>query len=779
MNKKSVLAGVLCVLGVMFVNGACVSAAEKQDAASVSAIAGQGLIWFNSPAPETNPGWMQEALPIGNGRLGCMVHGGIGQENIQFNEDTLWLGDESDTGQFQNFGFVNIDFWGGTNVPKSVTGYRRELDINRSLMTVSYANGDVKYRREYFASHPANVLVFRLTADKKGAYSGSLSLKDAHNGTFKTESNCISFSGVLSGKRRAPTENYAIRLAYEAQVLVQNDGGTLATNENQIVFKNCDSLLIMLDGGTDYLNQRGKGWKQEHPHARIIDRLAKASSRSFDDLRAEHIKDYQQLSGRLSLDLGNSPDAVRNLPTRERLEAYKKGGPDPDFEELLYQYARYLMISCSRTGDMPATLQGVWNNKNNPPWRCDYHSDVNVQMNYWFVDTANLSECFTPFSEWLNSIIPVRRETTKKEFGIRGWMTRSENGIFGGATYLWVPGDAAWLAQNIWDHYAYTMDQEYLKTRAYPIIKELCEGWEDYLKEGPGGKLVSPASVSPEHGPKVEGNSYEQQLVYDLFSNYIDMSKALGVDEEYRKKVETMRGRLLGPQIGKWGQLQEWAEDLDVKGDAHRHLSHMIAVYPGRQISPLTTPKLAEAAKISMNSRGDNSTGWGMVWRSCIWSRLLDGDRAYSIIRKFIGINIYPNLWGNCNRVFQIDCNFGYAAAVNEQLIQSHLRELPVISDQLSVAREAGNLKKETENTQSAWIIHLLPALPKAWAEGSVKGLRARGGYEVDMEWKDGKLNRAVIRNISSPTGKCMVRYGDRTSELTIPAGESRGFKCN
>ena len=745
MHTKSLLASVGCVLGLLAVNGVA-HAAEKPEA-SLPGRGGQGVVWFATPATNSPKGWMQEALPIGNGRLGAMVHGGIGQEHIQFNEDTLWIGDETDTGDYQNFGYLNIDLGGGTNDMPAGAGYRRELDINRALMSITYAKEGVHYRREYFASHPANVLVFRLTADQKGAYSGSLSLQDAHHGTFLTESNRISFAGVLSGKHKAPSENYAIRLAYEAQVLIQHEGGTLTTNENQIVFKNCDSLLILLDGGTDYLNQREKGWKQAHPHGRILDRLAQASQRNFDDLLQEHIQDYQRLAGRVSLDLGKTSAAALEHSTGERLAAYAKGAADPDFEALLYQYARYLMISSSRAGDMPANLQGVWNCRNSPPWRSDYHSDVNVEMNYWFVDAANLSECFTPYAEWLHSVIPVRRETTKKEFGIRGWMTRSENGIFGGASYLWVPGDAAWLAQDIWDHYAFTLDPVYLKTRAYPIIKELCESWEDYLKERPDGKLVSPASVSPEHGAPAEGNSYEQQLVYDLFSNYIELSKALGVDEAFRNKVETMRGRLLGPQIGKWGQLQEWAQDLDNRGDAHRHLSHMIAIYPGRQISPLTTPKLAEAAKISMNARGDHSTGWGMVWRACVWSRLLDGDRAYSILRGFAGSSMYPNLFGNCNKTFQIDCNFGYAAVVHELLIQSHMG-----------------------------CIQLLPALPKAWATGSIKGLRARGGYEVDIEWKDGQLVRALIRNIANPTGKCAVRYGDRSVELVIPAGESRAF---
>jgi alpha-L-fucosidase 2 len=749
MQKKSSSAGSFLFLGIMLIHAAGLSAAEKPDAASTANGSGHGVIWFNTPAAETNPGWLGEALPIGNGRLGCMVRGGIARENIQFNEDTVWIGDESDTGAYQNFGNLYFDFSTDPEAIQSATGYRRELDINKSLMTISYEMSGVKYRREYFASHPANVLVFRLSADKKGAYSGAITLAPAHKGTLKAEGNRITMSGDLTGKYRKPDENYDIVLAYEAQIMVRNEGGSLTVEDDRIVFKDCDSLLVMLDGGTDYLNERAKGWKREHPHQRIMDRLASASKRSFDDLLNEHIKDYQKLADRVSLDLGETPDAVRMLPTPERLAAYKKGNPDPDLEELLFQHARYLMISSSRPGCMPANLQGLWNFRNAPAWRCDYHSDVNVQMNYWFVDAVNLSECFSPYAEWLHSVIPVRREATKKEFGVRGWMTRSENGIFGGATYHWVPGDSAWLAQNIFDHYAFTLDQDYLKNRAYPIIKELCETWEDFLKEGPDGTLVSPASISPEHGPKAEGNSYEQQLVYDLFTNYIDLSKALGVDEEFRKKVETMRGRLLGPKIGKWGQLQEWADDIDDPKDTHRHLSHLIAVHPGRQISPVTSPQLAEAAKVSMNARGDGSTGWSKVWKIAIWARLHDGDRAYKLLGEFIRNNVYKNMYG-FHPPFQIDCNFGYAAGVNEMLVQSHMG-----------------------------YIHLLPSLPKAWPTGNIKGLRVRGGYEMDIEWKDGKLTRAVVRNVSNPSGECVLRYGEKTQKLAVPRGESREFNGN
>jgi alpha-L-fucosidase 2 len=738
----------------------CIAAATQFCAPLLAA---ENVIWFDRPAKD----WERECLPIGNGRLGCMIYGGIDNEQIQFNEDTVWIGDENDTGSYQAFGdlFIQLETSAagpatGNTSPDSTTPaggnkepYRRVLDIDKSLHTVTYEKDGVKFKREYFASHPANVLVFRLTADKKGAYSGVISLKDAHGGEVKAEGNNLMFGGTLSGTYGNPKANYAIRLQYEAQAMVLNQGGQVNAADGKITFKNCDELLILLDGGTDYLNKREKGWKQDHPHKRIRERIANASKRSFDNLLEEHVKDYRQLYNRVSIDLGETPKEILGLTTGDRLKKYRDSKNkrsddvsiqqvDPDLEELLFQYARYLMISSSRPGCMPANLQGLWNQSNKPPWRSDYHSDVNLQMNYWFVDAANLGECFLPMAEWLYSVIPVRRDATKKEFGTRGWATRSENGIFGGATYHWVPGDAAWLAQNIWDHYAFSKDKNYLETRAYPIIKELCEFWEDSLQEGPDGTLVSPESISPEHGPKAKGNSYEQQLVYDLFTNYIEASKDLGKDEEYRKKIESMRSRLLGPKIGKWGQLQEWAEDRDSPTDQHRHLSHLIAVHPGRQISPITTPQLAEAAKVSMNARGDGSTGWSKAWKINIWARLQDGNRAYKLLNEQIKGNYHSNLFGY-HPPFQIDGNFGYASGVGEMLLQSHMD-----------------------------FIHLLPTLPDAWKTGSVAGLRARGGFEVDISWADGKLVKAKLKSIKGT--RCTLRYGQTMIPIELKPGESR-----
>ncbi|RYY32716.1 MAG: glycoside hydrolase family 95 protein, partial [Sphingobacteriaceae bacterium] len=606
----------LCSLLLLLLSVVTLNAQPQKDTANPDL-----LLWDDKPAKT----WMTEAYPIGNGRIGGMVFGGVANEHIQFNEISLWTGDEKDTGAYQAFGDLFIDFT-QKKANSKTTAYCRQLDISKAVQQICYTQNGVTYKREYFASFLAKVMVLRFTASKKGAYSAIIKLKDAHDKPVTGHGTSLQFGGELSNG-----------LGYNATVVAKNDGGAIAVESDgkggsQLNIKGANSFTLLLTAATNYSNKRSDNWRGDAAESRVKTALDGAKSQTYQQLLSAHVADYQSLFNRVAINLGATNKQTLLLPTYKRIVDYKKES-DPQLESLMFQYGRYLLISSSRMGGLPANLQGLWNESNNPPWRCDYHSNINIQMNYWLAEPTNLSESHYPYLDYINSMREVKKDNTKQEYpGVRGWTVRTENNIFGGESYLWNTPGSAWYVQDIWEHYAFTKDKEFLKNFGYDIIKEIVEFWDDHLKRRPDGTLVAPLGWSPEHGPTEDGVTYDQEIIYDLFTNYIEAADVLGVDKTYRDHVADMREHLLKPKIGKWGQLQEWETDRDDPKDTHRHASHLFALHPGRQISTLTTPELAQAARVSLTARGDESTGWSMAWKMNFWARLQDGDHAYKIL---------------------------------------------------------------------------------------------------------------------------------------------------
>ncbi len=651
--------------------------------------------------------------------------------NVARGKAGLWLFQIGDRQEYGDFELSQAQLGWGRAVGRRPDDYRRELDLNTAIVTVSYRLGDAMFTREVFSSVPDQALVVRLTCDKPGRIGFTAGLtRPERFATAADGSDGLVMSGQLNDGLNGPNG-----MKYIARVKAVADGGTVNTDGNNLRVVGANSVTLFLTAGTDYkLKEPYRG----NPHEKVTaHQLAAAAAKPYDELRKAQVADHQKLFRRVSLDLGGHE--ARKLPTDQRLARMAKDKtPDPDLEAMLFHFGRYLAISGSRPGNLLSSLQGIWAEQIQTPWCGQFTVDLNVQMNCWPLETANLSECFLPTFDLIDSWRVPGAKTAKVHYNAKGWIVHTVANVWGFTSAPEHPafgmyiGTGAWLCQPIWEHYAYTGDRAYLQ-RAYPVMRESAEFYLDWLVKNPKtGKLVSGPSTSPEHeyiaadgqrGWLCMGPAMDQQQIWALFGNVIEAAKELGMDDEFVTRVRDARAQLAGPQIGSDGRLMEWPEEFkDSENGGHRHLSHLFALYPGSQITPRGTPELAAAARKSLEVRlanGSSGCGWSCAWTINLFARLLDGEKAHEYILQFMNRQIAPNLFDRISEggPFQIDGNFGYAAAVPEMLLQSHAGE-----------------------------IALLPALPKAWPTGSVKGLRARGGMEVDMDWQDGRAVKAVLR---------------------------------
>jgi len=765
MNAKNslLLTIIVCLVSIAVVTGN----ARAQESSAADGGGKSMVLWYDKPAVK----WT-DANPIGNGRMGAMIFGRTGEELIQLNEDTIWAGKPHDYAHkgavkhlpairkllfdgnqreahklagkefmstplrqmpYQPLGDLKITFPGHENVD----AYRRELDIDSAIWRLTYKTGGVAFTREMLASYPHNVLAMRLTADAGGKINFSVALTSPHK-----DSEVKALDGglaVLTGR----VQEGGIR--FEARLLVTVDGGGKVTKGDGglIEVKGADAATLILAAGTNFVNFRDLGGDPSKRCAKTL----KTAPKTWAQIRKDHVADYRSLFRRVTIDLGTT--AKVNQPTDKRIKAFGDGD-DPHLAAMYYQFGRYLMIASSRPGGQPANLQGLWNNSKRPPWECKYTVNINTEMNYWLAEQCNLHECAIPLFDALADVAISGASTAKEHYGARGWVLHHNFDLWRGAAPInssthgiW-PTGGAWLCQHLWWAFEFGEDKEFLAKRAYPLMKSAALFFVDTLTIDPRndkGWLISTPSNSPENGGLVAGPTMDHQIIRNLLANTIEASEILGVDADLRKKLAEIRAKIAPNQIGRLGQLQEWLEDKDNPKNHHRHTSHLWGLHPGNEITPRGTPKLCAAAKKSLEIRGDGGTGWSKAWKINFWARFLDGDHSWKMLSSLIATGTYPNMF-DAHPPFQIDGNFGGTAGITEMLLQSQNGE-----------------------------IELLAALPGAIAKGQVTGLRARGGFEVDIAWAGGKLVEAKIH---SKLGRaCKVRCGEKVIELKTQAGKT------
>jgi alpha-L-fucosidase 2 len=748
------------------------------------------VLHYNAPA---NPRVWEEALPLGNGRIGAMVFGGTASERIQFNEDTLWTGKPHDyvragSGEqyarirelaakelpedapeareladlirtkwlsdpvrqkaYQPFGDLRFDFPGHGDA----TDYSRQLDLDTAVATTRYRVGDVTFTREVIASHPDQAIVVHITASKPGSVSFQVRIDSPHksSSTGRVDDRTV----ALSGRVLDPTTK-ELGMSFESRLRAAAQGGTVTTSDSAIKIDNADAVTLLLVAHTGFVS-----WQDisAEPAKLCEESLRRLEGKSWDAIREAHVADHQKLFRRMTIDLGPGSDK----PTDVRLRAIKPEdntalAADPGLVALYMQMGRYMLIASSRPGDQAANLQGVWNQLLDPPWESKYTTNINLEMNYWPAEVTNLAEMHEPLFDLLDDVRVSGARTAKAMYGARGFVLHHNTDLWRGTAPInnvdgvW-PTGGAWLCMHLWDRYLFSRDDQFLRSRAYPAMKESCLFFLDTLVEdAKTGWLVTSASHSPEqhaegHTLITPGPTMDMQIVRSLFRATIEAGERLDVDPAFITELRGKLAKLAPNQVGQHGQLQEWLRDWDTPNNAHRHMSPLWGMYPGDDITP-ADEKVWNAAKLLLKWRGDGSTGWSYAWRIPLWARAGDGEFALRQLRLQLARRTFPNLFDKCGP-FQVDGNFGATAGIAEMLLQSHQR-----------------VDRDTH------IIDLLPALPASWPNGSVTGLRARGGLDVSMTWKDGKLTRATIH--SDAGLPCRVRYGEHTIDLHPKVGES------